>query len=191
MTTQASKNGQRKSLAEQLDRLDAILDVLGEGLNEAVALAVQEAVTLAVKQAVKVAVTEVLTNPDVLQRLRGAPVATAVPAPAPTTLTQRLKGWCSAVAGAAKAAWNGAGGAVVRRGDRGTREEHLPGRGRPGRRRAGPAALRGGGDEAGAQAAADRPGRGPGRRRRLLRRRAGRGLDVQRPGRVRRLAGRQ
>src|SRR5438270_1984167 len=104
MTTHASKNGQeRKTLASQLDRLDAILDVLGEGLNEAVALAVQEAVTVAVRQAVKVAVAEVLTNPDVLQRLRGAPVATAVPPPAPTTLTQKLKGWCSAAAGAAKA----------------------------------------------------------------------------------------
>src|SRR5438270_4651975 len=105
MTTHASKNGQeRKTLASQLDRLDAILDVLGEGLNEAVALAVQEAVTVAGKQAVKVAVTEVLTNPDVLQLLRGAPVATAVQALAPTSLTQRLKGCCSAVAGAAKAA---------------------------------------------------------------------------------------
>jgi hypothetical protein len=60
-------NGQiRKTLASQLDRLDGILDTLGEGLNEAVATVVQETVAVAVQAAV----TEVLTNPELQQRLR-------------------------------------------------------------------------------------------------------------------------
>ena len=50
--TNATANGPaRKTLASQLDRLDAILDALGEGLRAALA--------------------EVLTNPDVLALLPG------------------------------------------------------------------------------------------------------------------------
>src|SRR4051812_27446781 len=64
MSTKTSSNGQvRKSLGEQIDRLDRILDGLAEGLNEAVAAAVQEAVGVAVKEAVQAVVAEVLTNP--------------------------------------------------------------------------------------------------------------------------------
>jgi len=55
-------NGQsRKSLAEQIDRLDSMLDGLADGLNEAVAAAV--------KEAVRAVLTEVLTNPELLARL--------------------------------------------------------------------------------------------------------------------------
>src|SRR3954454_24681173 len=74
MSTKTNANGQeRKTLASQLDRLDAILDALGVGLNEAVATAVQEVVGTAVTAAVQAAVIEVLTNPELLQRLRPAP----------------------------------------------------------------------------------------------------------------------
>src|ERR1700722_13395261 len=68
MTTTTSSNGHvaRKNLASQLDRLDSILDVLSDGLNEAVATVVQEAVGKAVELAVK----EVLCNPDVLRAMR-------------------------------------------------------------------------------------------------------------------------
>ena len=68
MTTTMNGNGHigRKSLAGQLDRLDSILDVLSDGLNEAVATVVQEAVGKAVELAVK----EVLCNPDVLRAMR-------------------------------------------------------------------------------------------------------------------------
>ena len=68
MTTTMSSNGHvaRKNLASQLDRLDSILDVLSDGLNEAVATVVQEAVGKAVELAVK----EVLCNPDVLRAMR-------------------------------------------------------------------------------------------------------------------------
>src|SRR3954464_7899019 len=49
--TPTHPNGQvRKTLASQLDRLDAILDTLGEGLNEAVATAVEQAVETAVRR---------------------------------------------------------------------------------------------------------------------------------------------
>jgi hypothetical protein len=62
----------RKSLAEQLDRFDGILDGLAEGLQEAVATAVQEAVGVAVREAVRSVLAELLTNPDVLALVRAA-----------------------------------------------------------------------------------------------------------------------
>jgi hypothetical protein len=59
----------RKSLAEQIDRLDGILDGLAEALNGAVADAVRGAVGAAVRDAVEeavaAAVRAVLLNPDV------------------------------------------------------------------------------------------------------------------------------
>jgi hypothetical protein len=68
--TNVNTNGQRKTLASQLDRLDTILDTLDEGLQGAVASAVQEAVGLAVREAINGLVTEVLTNPDLLSQVR-------------------------------------------------------------------------------------------------------------------------
>src|SRR4051794_20548368 len=94
MTTKTNANGQeRKTLASQLDRLDAILDALGVGLNEAVASAVQDVVGTAVTAAVQAAVVEVLTNPELLERLRPAP---APQPPAPSffsRLTAKARGW--------------------------------------------------------------------------------------------------
>jgi hypothetical protein len=70
---------QRKSLNQQLDRLDQILDGLSDALNAAVVDAVRDAVGLAVQ----VALREVLTNPELVARL--APVSAATVAlPAPT-----------------------------------------------------------------------------------------------------------
>jgi hypothetical protein len=81
MTTTNTINGRRRtSLAEQLDRLDGILDGLADALNESVAAAVQEAVGRAVKEAIQAVFAEVLSNPDVLARLHGS----AGPAPEPT-----------------------------------------------------------------------------------------------------------
>ena len=80
MTTKTNTNGQaRKSLAEQIDRLDAVLDGLADGINDTVVAAVKEAVAAAV-QAV---LSEVLSSPELLARL-GAAAPVAVPAaPAP------------------------------------------------------------------------------------------------------------
>lgn len=73
MTMTNTPNGRatRKSLAEQIDRLDQILDCLADGLNEAVATAVREAVGIAAQQAVQTVFTEILTNPAVLAKLQG------------------------------------------------------------------------------------------------------------------------
>jgi hypothetical protein len=57
----------RKSLGEQIDRLDGILDGLAEALNGAVADAVRDAVGLAVRQAVESTVRELLGQPQLLR----------------------------------------------------------------------------------------------------------------------------
>ena len=64
MTATLTNGRSRKSLAEQIDRLDSTLDGLADGLNEAVAEAV--------KQAVRAVMTEVLSNPELLARLHPA-----------------------------------------------------------------------------------------------------------------------
>ena len=84
MNAKTSTNGQaRKSLAEQIDRLDGMLDGLAEGLNEAVADAVRQAVGVAVQEAVRVLLSETLTNPAVLAKLHAAAPPAPTPAPAP------------------------------------------------------------------------------------------------------------
>ena len=79
MANTSSANGrtQRKSLAEQIDRLDAILDGLADGINDTVVAAVQEAVQGAVQVAVRTAVVEVLTNEELRRRLQ--PVTATAP----------------------------------------------------------------------------------------------------------------
>jgi hypothetical protein len=75
-TPRTDPNGQqRKTLANQIDRLDGILD----GLDAALAGAVQEAVEQAVKQAVQSVLAEMLTNRELQEQLRQA----AQPAPPP------------------------------------------------------------------------------------------------------------
>jgi hypothetical protein len=82
MSAKTTTNGQaRKSLAEQIDRLDAVLDGLADGLNDAVAAAVKDAVGMAVQQAVQAVMREALANPELLARLG----AVAAPAPAPAS----------------------------------------------------------------------------------------------------------
>jgi hypothetical protein len=68
-TTTMGSNGrsQRKSLADQIDRLDTILDGLAEALDGSVAEAVKGAVTQAVGEAVRLAVKEVLSSPELLR----------------------------------------------------------------------------------------------------------------------------
>jgi hypothetical protein len=58
----------RKSLSEQIDRLDAILDGLSDGLTETVAAAVSEAAGRAVKEAVQAVLAEALSNPALRER---------------------------------------------------------------------------------------------------------------------------
>jgi len=84
----------RKSLADQIDRLDRLLDGLADGLNEAIADAVSLAVSRAVQEAVQAVLREVLSRPELLTRLPGAfpdgPSTDASPAPERLSLRDRL-----------------------------------------------------------------------------------------------------
>src|SRR6516225_2189804 len=75
MQTVLTNSKVRKSLSEQIDRLDKILDGLAEALNGAVADAVTQAVSLAVKEAVQTVMIEVLSNPDLRAQLQGSTLA--------------------------------------------------------------------------------------------------------------------
>jgi hypothetical protein len=77
MQTMLTNTKVRKSLSEQIDRLDKILDGLASALNGAVADAVTQAVSLAVKEAVQTVLTEVLDNPDLRAQLQGSAIAPA------------------------------------------------------------------------------------------------------------------
>ena len=56
----------RKQLSEQVDRFEALLDGLAEGLNEAVADAAREGACAAVREVL----TTLLTDPEVLAAIR-------------------------------------------------------------------------------------------------------------------------
>ena len=78
---------ERKSLAEQIDRLDGILDGLAQGLEQAVAAAVQAAVGLAVREAVQAVLHEVLANPEFF-KARAATVGTSEATPVSTSASK-------------------------------------------------------------------------------------------------------
>lgn len=91
MTATATMNGkpQRKQLADQLDRLDGIIDALADGLNQAVIDAAREGTRLAVKDAI----VEIMTNPELralLAPARPEPTPAPVPMP-PETVTPEPK----------------------------------------------------------------------------------------------------
>ena len=67
MLTATSTNDrpQRKQLCDQLDRLDTILDGLGDALNDSIADAVRTGTLLAVKEAI----IEILTDPNLRPKL--------------------------------------------------------------------------------------------------------------------------
>ena len=68
-TTRPESNGKaRRSLADQIDRLDGILD----GLDDALSGAVRDAVERGVRQAVQSVMAEVLTNKQLHEHLRRA-----------------------------------------------------------------------------------------------------------------------
>jgi hypothetical protein len=81
--TTTTMNGKpRKQLADQLDRLDGIIDALADGLNQAVIDAAREGTRLAVKDAI----VEIMTNPELralLAPARPEPVPVPVPVPTP------------------------------------------------------------------------------------------------------------
>src|SRR3954471_10041480 len=86
-TTNGTMNSRtaRKSLADQLDRFDAMLDGLSEAIPEVVADSVKAVIAQAVGEAVHAAVAEVLARPELLRAAleKHAPRA-PLPVPPPT-----------------------------------------------------------------------------------------------------------
>jgi hypothetical protein len=105
----------RKQLADELDRMtaqldraDAILDALSEGLNGAVADATRDGTRTAVKEAV----IELLTDPDLRTALHKA---SAPPAAARPSAWARLRERARQLAGTARAAGLAAGATLAAR----------------------------------------------------------------------------
>jgi hypothetical protein len=91
----------RKSLASEIDRLQATVAGLGEGLRDAV----REATSQAVREAVGELVSEVLTNPDVAALFRSVQ-APAAQAPRPSPLPGGgLMDWLQKPLQLARQAW--------------------------------------------------------------------------------------
>jgi hypothetical protein len=102
MTTSVNGRTERKSLAGQLDRLDAILDGLADGLNEAVAAAVKQAVVVAVEAAVR----ELLASAELQRRLHPEPAAK------PGFFRRAATVVCRGAVSVAKGCWSGAASLV-------------------------------------------------------------------------------
>jgi hypothetical protein len=101
---------QRKQLADQLDRLDSIIDNLAGGLNEAVADACREGTRLAVKDAM----LEILTNPELRALLAPArPVPTPDPTPPEPAAEPKKPGFWSRIKAKAAAARDALFGATT------------------------------------------------------------------------------
>jgi hypothetical protein len=93
MTQTSNGRTQRKSLANEIDRLDGILDGLDEALAGSVETAVRDVVGQVVRETVEATVREVLSNPDLIRSAiaQHAPVATPTPQQPRRTLKERLK----------------------------------------------------------------------------------------------------
>ena len=100
--TQTIANGTgRKSLAHEIDRLQATVAGLGQGLRDSVRAATSQAV----REAVGELVSEVLTNPDVAALFRNVQ-APAAQAPRPSPLSGGgLMGWLRKPLQLARRAW--------------------------------------------------------------------------------------
>jgi hypothetical protein len=94
MSTTETNNKPRKSLADQIDRLDSLLTGLSEAIEGTVAEAVQRSVTVAIERAVEGLFTQLVANPAVVQLLRGtaAPATSERTAAAPSSMRERLSG---------------------------------------------------------------------------------------------------
>jgi len=114
MSATATLNGKpqsRKQLADQLDRLDSIIDALAEGLPGAVADACRDGARLAVKDAI----IEIISNPDLRALLSPPPVsAPSVPVSPPEPKPEPKPGFWKRFTSRAKAATNAVVGAAVK-----------------------------------------------------------------------------
>ncbi len=115
MTATATMNGkpQRKQLADQLDRLDGIIDALADGLNQAVIDAAREGTRLAVKDAI----VEIMTNPELralLAPVRPEPTPVPVTPPEPVTPEPKKPGLWTRLKAKAAAARDALSGAAAK-----------------------------------------------------------------------------
>jgi hypothetical protein len=95
MTTISNSRTQRKSLANEIDRLDDILDGLDAALAGSVETAVRDVVGQVVRETVEATVREVLSSPDLIRaavahHAPAAPVPQAARAPR-RTIKELLK----------------------------------------------------------------------------------------------------
>ncbi len=111
-TNSSKRAPQRKQLADQLDRFDALLDGLSDGLLGAITDAVRDGTRLAVKDAI----VEILTDPalraKLLQAAAPEPVVPPAPAEPQPGFWSRLKNAAARARGAAASAVD----SVVRKG---------------------------------------------------------------------------
>ena len=95
----ATTNGKpRRQLADQLDRLDGIIDALSDGLNQAVADAARDGTRAAIADILK----DLLTDPEVMHLVRtaaGTPPATTTSDGRPSLLARVGRAVRSAVGG--------------------------------------------------------------------------------------------
>ena len=73
----AANGQQRRSLANELDRFDSMIDGLDQGIKNVIADAVKESVGAAIGATVRATVLEIIGNPDLLAVLRGGAPASA------------------------------------------------------------------------------------------------------------------
>src|SRR5262245_29271692 len=111
-TTVANDRPRRKTLSEQLDRLDGVIDDLSDGLNQAVAHAVERGVSTAVERAVQSVLQAALANPEVARQL--ALATPAAPSVEPEVAAPaRERGFFGNVLDRASAGLSRVGGVLV------------------------------------------------------------------------------
>src|SRR5262249_6689849 len=81
--TASAPNGRRPTLSDSIDRLDRMLDGLGEAIPATVRDTLREEVAAAVAEGVRAALVEVLSGEAVQSLLQGALSAASAPTPAP------------------------------------------------------------------------------------------------------------
>lgn len=82
VTNNDSEKKVRKSLADQIDRLDDLVKNLADNLHGAVAAAVESAVGTAVRETIQATLLELLTHPEIKALLQAATASFAVPSQA-------------------------------------------------------------------------------------------------------------